>query len=559
MAGFKWLKGDDKSVPLSECEVIAIRFNDKNRIIDASPAAQPLEDIWKNQTLNIENLINKARSTGTIWDERVKPLGTAQTFWLVAMPEMSGDILLVARDMTVQDKVTEALLASRNMFRDMLSDAVDFAWEVDLNGQFTYVGPNNVLGVLGNSLQGYVAQDFFWDDGKAPARNPFKMDEVFETNPVRINLGAKTYWVRFAGKPIFDQESGEKIGVRGVGMDMTSEMEKANEQKQNALRLSLLTQITSVIHNAKGSNELLSNSADTMAQVFRASQCWIVLENLRGIQIVSSEWDDEQEKDLTLDRDDFFVAMANSEENFVKPNELELLDEKLLVVRLAEFNVESKSTGMLVLRRDTNIFPWSRQEKALLESVSDSLAVGIEQANLIDKLQHLSYRDELTGLMNRRAFDDEIKNRLKNQLRHGAAGTLMYVDIDYFKEINDTLGHEAGDNALKLISGVLHDSLRVSDCVGRIGGDEFLVWIEAANSDVAIKRAQAMLDKMPNVRLALGDENLKLSLSVGIVESVVDSDLSLQTLMKAADRAMYGVKDAGKSGYKVVELLSDDA
>jgi len=131
------------------------------------------------------------------------------------------------------------------------------------------------------------------------------------------------------------------------------------------------------------------------------------------------------------------------------------------------------------------------------------------------------------------------------------AGSLLFIDLDYFKEVNDTLGHKVGDQALKMVAEHLKDIVRPSDFVGRVGGDEFIIWLEGALAKDAKIKARELLDAMPRIREAIGASHLGLSASIGVSQSVPGVDTALEHLSERADQALYDVKRSGRGGIAV--------
>jgi len=214
--------------------------------------------------------------------------------------------------------------------------------------------------------------------------------------------------------------------------------------------------------------------------------------------------------------------------------------------------------GMVVIGRDTEVSPWSRQEFQLLDDIGDVLTAAFGKAELIDRLYRLSGKDELTDLLNRRAFGEVVERRLKHQCRTGHAGCLVFIDLDHFKEVNDTLGHKAGDEAIMLVADKLQQIIRASDYAGRFGGDEFILWLEDADETTAEAKARQLLDYMPSVREKIGNSELKLGASVGICRSTPGVDLKLVSLTERADAALYEVKKSGKNSVAFAPPLDDD-
>ena len=125
--------------------------------------------------------------------------------------------------------------------------------------------------------------------------------------------------------------------------------------------------------------------------------------------------------------------------------------------------------------------------------------------------------DPLTGLLNRRAFLAELPRRLERLQRERLPGTLMFADLDNFKNLNDSLGHDAGDQALVKVSEMFTAILRPTDLVARLGGDEFALWMDGADHMTAAERAEALCLAIPEqIAALLGPEAPHLGISIGL-------------------------------------------
>lgn len=164
------------------------------------------------------------------------------------------------------------------------------------------------------------------------------------------------------------------------------------------------------------------------------------------------------------------------------------------------------------------------------------------------QLDHLAHHDPLTGLPNRLLFDDRLNYAIEQGLRNNQRCLLLFLDLDGFKVINDTLGHVAGDELLRMVGARLKAVLRASDTVARLGGDEFVILAGSTNPDYAAQLAQKILEQL-RLPIPLSGHMLSVSASLGIAvfpEHGVDSE----QLMRAADMAMYAAKAEGRNRYQ---------
>lgn len=167
----------------------------------------------------------------------------------------------------------------------------------------------------------------------------------------------------------------------------------------------------------------------------------------------------------------------------------------------------------------------------------------------MQEMSHLAYHDFLTGLPNRMLLVERLTQAIGMAKRHGKQIALLFMDIDYFKKINDCFGHAVGDQLLCEVAAEIVSCVRGTDTVSRHGGDEFVVLLtELEESNDAVLIARKIRGRFSLPRLIDGHE-LQVSLSIGI--SVYPEDgVSADSLMRHADKAMYSVKGSGRNRYQ---------
>ena len=168
-------------------------------------------------------------------------------------------------------------------------------------------------------------------------------------------------------------------------------------------------------------------------------------------------------------------------------------------------------------------------------------------------LAYQAYHDALTGLINRREFENRLTQSLHSALQdEQVSHVLMYLDLDQFKVINDTCGHQAGDQLLKQIAGLLQARLRTRDIIARLGGDEFGVLLENCNSQQALPIAETLRKAIHEFRFVWNGQTLHVGVSIGYVEINSNSG-SIVNLLSAADVACYAAKDSGRNRVHVYQ------
>ena len=164
-------------------------------------------------------------------------------------------------------------------------------------------------------------------------------------------------------------------------------------------------------------------------------------------------------------------------------------------------------------------------------------------------LHHQAYHDTLTNLPNRALFLDRLNQAIRKAKRKFTKIAVLFIDLDNFKKINDSMGHKAGDEVLKQVAKILRESIRDSDTLARLGGDEFTILIDDFNHIRTISNITQKLLKMATKPLIVDDQKIYVTYSIGI-SLYPDDGFSADTLLKNADTAMYKAKDEGKNRYQ---------
>ena len=179
------------------------------------------------------------------------------------------------------------------------------------------------------------------------------------------------------------------------------------------------------------------------------------------------------------------------------------------------------------------------------ELLPRAIRYAMERHRLLEQVRQLAIADELTGLMNRRGFMMLAEHQRSLADRKGTSLSLVFVDIDRFKIINDQFGHEEGDQALRELAGLLLRTFRRSDVVARLGGDEFIILMADLNSD----GLRTVLDRVRRNIAAFNQEarfSWRLAISLGVVVYDPAHPATLEALMASADQAMYREKEQSR-------------
>ena len=451
---------------------------------------------------------------------------------------VSEGVLLLGRDVTGERNVINALVSSRQLYRDLVECSADFGWETDVSGAFTYVSPQGGFGFSARELTSTLASALLEDPDRG---NPFNAEHRYRN--VEVWIGRKDggrACIVVSAVPIHDAH-GQWTGSRGMCRDVSA-------VKAHLLQEEILSRIVDAIRNCVDPRHGLEIAACHIVEVFSPARSLVAKKTADGFQLAAQHGFDDESAEKALQR---FASVL--EETKDQGRTLIEYTDKVNRVLTAPSYHHGVVNGVILAERALNDGAWSDQERRLLHGIADQFGVAIEQVNNYEALEDLSRIDDLTGLLNRRAFTSMVEPRILHQRRSGRNAALLYLDIDNFKMVNDVLGHQEGDRVLRQIGAIVGGKSRAGDIAARIGGDEFLIWLEDTEADGAIVKARALIEDISGLNTGLRGCDGEIGLSVGIAMSIPSEGITLAELVRRSDEAMYDVKRGGKSGMSVYE------
>jgi len=492
-------------------------------------------------------------------------------------------ILAGVTDITERLRAEDKLRNSHEKLNNLLNSMVEGAYGVDTDGNCSFVNPSclQMLGyqnkdeLLGKHMH-TLLQHSHADGSPYPVseRRIQRAYQVFQT----INVSDEVFWrkdgssfpVEYWSRPIFDD--GRAVGAILTFTDIT-------ERKQAEKRRAMEHAVTRVLAEAE-------TVADAMPRIIQT-----ICENLGWACGAHWRWDEKAEvlrcaetwHIRAAEVAEFIVtASATINEAPAWRNEAPRAKTGGLVRRVwmdgapvwfpDVAQVQGFRRGPIAAKAGLHsAFGFPVMDAAQPLGVMEFFGRNIEQPDAVllqtvgaigsqigqfvarrqaeELIRYLAKYDELTGLPNRNMFHDRLQHAFAQVQRHARLLAILFIDLDRFKNVNDTLGHEAGDQVLMQVAQRLRGCLRHSDTVGRLGGDEFVVLIEdlprLANAAAV---AQKILDAVARP-FFLGAQELHIGASIGI--SVYPEDgKDPQTLLQRADAAMYRAKQRGKNNFQ---------
>ena len=356
--------------------------------------------------------------------------------------------------------------------------------------------------------------------------------------------------------------------------------------EQQAWRETIINRIVQAMRETLVLEDVLQTTADLLHEALHVSLCLIFqpdpLKRMR-VSYTSKKPIDHNESPIGISCDFYEhyyddlvqgkqISLHQISDDF--PEELRELVEKYSISSLLMTSLIYQQTylGGISLYQCDRDHPWSENELSLVKAIADQCAIAIHQSELYQnaqsellerkkmeaQLRHDALHDSLTGLPNRTLFLDRLNHalRLSNRRIHPNSAdfpelfAVLFLDLDRFKIINDSLGHLAGDQLLKIVANRLIGCLRGGDTVARLGGDEFVMLLEEIEdlNDV-IEVVQRIKDAL-QVPVILDGNEIFISTSIGIALNSVDYTQPDQ-LLRDADTAMYRAKEQGRDRYEI--------
>ncbi len=515
-------------------------------VLSANAAAEPIAELLKGGASAELLEALKAALDGKsaqinpllIEDNLSAPGGRA--FDLLLLPWGEGAAaLLLGRDITLERSLRNALVDSRQRFKDLVEATCDFAWETDAEGRFCYLSSELPLGHPAAELIGREVEPLLIDadkDARSPflTRRPIRDVEVW----LRAADGAETC-MSVTALPLYGP-NGDWRGARGVCRNVTDERSFESELAHARNQDRLLSYILSIVRHEMEPANMLVAAAGALLPALPATGVAVyrrVESRGQGPRLVRAA-----QAGSGLDDESLQAPLA---EVLASGHDMQLSRDGGLLL-LKPTGCRDGVNGALCLWRADAERRWTAADHALLDEVANQLGLANEQLLRESELQRRSATDPLTGLLNRRGFMDALERRLGRAAGSNSCAALLYIDLDNFKLVNDRFGHQQGDDTLKAIANLLREQVRSADLAARLGGDEFALYLDRVSEDSAGETVRRLARAARRLASASGDPDRPLGLSIGVALHDPRNPLGAEALIELADRHMYESKRRGK-------------
>src|ERR1035437_2147011 len=501
-------------------ELVGMNYRQHTNEENAKKLYQPYRELYRTgksiETLEVESI--RKDGTKVIYETSVslsrdsegKPIG------------FRGG----ARDITERKQIEEKIRHSEERYRNIIEQMEDGYFEADFTGKFTFVNDAECKNL------GYTREEMLGMDNRkyADEKNAKAIYRLF-VEVYKTGVPVKAYDFELIKKDktksyneisvsLIRNSKGEPIGFRGIARDITErkQMEEALRQSEERYRTIIEEMEEWYFETDLAGNITFFN--DVFANVLGYSQ-----KELTGLNFRSF---------IKKEESDSVFRLFNQVFKTGKPTN--------------NFPYEFISTDGTVTSAEFSIFPKQDNEGKIcgFRGIGHDIT---ERKHAEEKIKYLATHDSLTGLPNRLMFSQLLNHAIQSAKRYTRQFAVLFIDLDRFKIINDTLGHEAGDQLLQEIAMRLKQALRAVDVVARLVGDEFVIFIEGvSDSSQAATVSHNILTTIIKPITIMGQER-HITASIGISVFPKDAE-DEQSLMKNADMAMYLAKEKGKNNYQ---------
>ncbi len=500
--------------------------------------------------------------------------------------------LFIFQDVTETIQYQKKLQASEEKYRLIAENASDVIWTTDFEGRFTYVSPSveklrgySVAEVMNQSLEealtppSYQEVNHAIEQLKTSIQENLPLDLLAFTSYSRFVLeqpckDGSTVWTEVETSLLIDKNT--IIGVQGVSRDITErrqhekaleEARKLAEQRTNEAQEALLREkqlhaITRTISSSMEIDTILSDLLHQTLEITNGDEVHLGLISEDGLSI-HFQFGMNRESSYLLDevikRDLSYLSwqivdqrkgvLQSSQElknaNNIFKEEIEKIGATsfLGVPILAGLTV----MGVLGIFSTNPENQFNDHDLTMMESVGSQAGIAIQNARLFSEVNLLAVTDPLTRLYNRRYFFNLARVELERARRYEHELSIIIMDIDYFKRVNDSYGHLAGDEVLVSMTDCIRETLRQFDMAARYGGEEFVILLpetELAAAAVTAERLRKAIDEM---RVQFNGDKISITVSVGVSSYMGQTEIDVSKLLDQADQALYTAKAKGRN------------
>lgn len=556
---------------------------------DLLSGAVQLNDIMSNTSENDFTFTMQAHMEGVETHTcRLQVISPTRTIWVSMISTASfredGSLLSVQAFLfdTSDQKFVEDKLNKTNSRMRLLLEASELGtWDWNLQADVNQVN-KRWCEIVGLEYEYYDTSARFFKQLIHPAdfiNVDKKLNEhlcgeskVFNTQFRMQHSDGRWVWVETYGKIVETDDVGKPVRVAGIHRDITQRMENEIHERKK-------TQLLQFINKTRASylksNDLTAACQSVLSELIELSDSQIAfIGQMRDVDsqprlfihaISEIVWDSESftQYNEYKKRNLYFSSFDNLFGQAITSGEVVISNTAGThpaskgtpqghprISRFLGLPIKVKERVVGIIGLANKFSAYSSEDAEFFQPLLDALAglfyaVDLEQAraDAEEKLRKLAMTDSLTGLYNRRAFIEQCENMAKEH----CSIIVVLIDIDHFKSVNDTFGHDAGDCALKQTSGILSDFVSDGELVARLGGEEFGVVMRDLNKIQAQKRLELLRKRVEAKKMRYKKDTLKVTVSMGATSVDDGFDMDFSALLSLADQALYDAKTNGRN------------
>lgn len=437
------------------------------------------------------------------------------------------------------DQPLAALPEARGQWRDLASMVADLTFETDAEGRFTFIAPGTALGWTSAQLLGTQACLLLVDAADA-ASDPFRPAAGVQARRARLRRAdGGVACLSVYAAPVHDA-GGRLTGARGAAQEVTpgKAPEVAGARRRDTLVNDILRQVSREILAPR----MMQCALETLVHRLGAEGAAVLGAPAATRQAAVLE---RTGKEAPAVIDAALRWLGQEDEHTAC-----LVDARPVIVCPATTRFGVRIT--LIVWRAPGDCAWDAEDSRLAASVAGIVTLVLAHEAIERDMARQARSDLLTGLLNRRAFLEEVERRFDRLAGESLPGTLMLVDLDNFRPFNEGWGHDAGDDVLCAVAAMLRTTFRPTDLVARLGSDDFAVWMDGADEFTAAERAEHLrLGGPRTLALHAAPEAPPLAMSIAIARRDAQRGEDVESLMRRAGQALHEVKRNGRGHWRV--------
>ena len=505
---------------------------------------------------------------------------TVASYWTLQRDETGRPVgwFQINEDVTEERRAEEARRDSEEGFR-LLDGVKDYAiFRLDPHGQVVTwnSGASRIKGYLKEEIIGKHFSVFYPPEKPEEALRTAAEKGRCEDEGWRVRKDGSRFWANAIITALQD-EAGHLRGFAKVTGDITERraVEKARQEaqalQQRTNEITLLSQLGTLLHACLTTEEAFKVFGQFASRLFTTeSGALYILSPSRNVLESASVWGDFPAGEQVFPPDDCW-AIRSGRMHYVDEPSSAILCPHLRGAVVAHVCVPMAAQGdtLGILHVHSNpvsssetkegLRPLTASKRELATAVAEQVGLALANLKLRETLRTLSVRDPLTGLFNRRFMQESLERELRRAARSGRPVGGILLDVDHFKQFNDSYGHEAGDIVLRELGGFLQSQIRREDAACRVGGEEFLLILPDSSLDVTRYRAEKLREESKRVSIQYGGRPLGgITLSIGVVVFPAHGT-TCDVILRSADEALYQAKLQGRDCVVVAKSAHEAA